>query len=434
MTVENVLLVTIDSLRHDFREMDAPTMTTLAEEGTSFENAFATGPGTTPSFPGILTGTYPLSYGGLGKLSKDRPFLARKLSSRGMATAGFHSNPFLTESFNYDIGFDTFEDYQDSLIGIATKLLPQGIEKSVVPGPVTTALKKSYELVQGKPRPYERAEVITDDAIEWLERAPDGFFEWVHYMDAHHPCFPPDSYHQDYDLGDVSNGEISDLYSRAIENPDSVTEEKHRILVDSYRASLRYVDDQIGRLLSSLQEEDRFKDTMIIVTSDHGQLFGDFGEYGKPYRLYDALIKIPLVIQNAPAESRSQTQTLVSLVDLPPMIHDALGTDRPESYEGIEPDRNEPRESISVEHQVDDDVIVGVRTKEEKYVIDNINDEERGYIVNPEEQKVQKLGDISQSSRISVLERFNDLEVSKPDYVAQINEDTERRLEDLGYL
>ena len=434
MTVENVLLVTIDSLRHDFQEADAPTMMSLAEEGASFENAFATGPGTTPSFPGILTGTLPLSYGGLGKLKEERPFLARELNSRGMATAGFHSNPFLTESFNYDIGFDTFEDYQDSLIGLATTLFPQGIEKSVVPGAVTTALKKSYELVQGKPRPYEQAETITDDAVEWLEQAPDGFFEWVHYMDVHHPCFPPDSYLRDYDLGDVSNAEISGLYSRALENPDSITDGEHRVLVDSYRASIRYVDDQIERLLLSLREDGRYEDTMVIVTSDHGQLFGDFGEYGKPYRLYDALIKVPLLIQSPLDKHSSRNQDLLSLVDLPPMIHDALGVDCPDTYEGVKPDCGEPRKSIFAEHQVDDEVIVGVRTKEEKYVIDDTNDEEYGYSLSADEPKVLESDTITQSLKTMVIERFGDIEVSKPDYVSQVDKDLERRLDDLGYL
>lgn len=434
MTVENVLLITIDSLRHDYRQENAPTITSLAEEGTSFENAFATGPGTTPSFPGILTGTYPLSYGGLGKLSEERPFLAKKLRSRGMATAGFHSNPFLTESFNYDIGFETFEDYQDSLMDFATKLFPQGIEKSVIPGPVTTAFKKSYELIYGKPRPYEQAEVITDDAISWLETESDGFFEWVHYMDVHHPCFPPDSYLRKFDMGNITNREISNLYSRAIEEPASVTDEEHEILLNSYRASLRYVDDQIDRLLSVLRERGLFQETMVIVTSDHGQLFGDFNEYGKPYRLYDALIEIPLIVQNGPDTLPGHVEDPVSLIDLPPVIHDTLGFDQPDRYEGQPIGSGKSREWILAEHQVNDDVLVGIRTENEKYVVDNTADDEKAYSISPDGESEINPNRIDGTLKEQVLKRLDEIDVDRPEYVSQVDTATEQRLEDLGYL
>lgn len=434
MTVENVLLVTIDSLRHDFREIDAPTITELAEQGASFQQAFATGPGTTASFPAILGGSYPLSYGGIGKLSEDRPFLARELQSRGMATAGFHSNPFLTEAFNYHIGFETFEDYQDSLMNIAIRIFPQGIEKSVIPEPVTTTLKKSFELVRGKPRPYEQAEVITDDAIKWLKTASDGFFEWVHYMDVHHPCFPPESYLREFDVGYVSNGEISDLYSQSIEEPGSVNEEDHRILVDSYRASIRYVDDEIDRLLSTLREEGRFEETLVIVTSDHGQTFGNFGGYGKPYRLYDALIKVPLIIKNAPVEFNEKTEELVSLVDIPPLIHSCLGFEKPDRYEGNSPLTDKPRNWIIAEHQVGENVIVGARTNNMKYIVDGIMDEERAFEIELDGEATSHIDDVQDWLRERVLARLDETDVNMPEYVSHIDSTVENRLEKLGYL
>jgi arylsulfatase A-like enzyme len=433
MAMKNVLLVTIDSLRDDFRKTDASTIATMAEQGASFQHAFATGPGTTPSFPGILTGTYPLSYSGLGKISEERPFLAKELRSNGLETAGFHSNPFLSESFNYDIGFETFEDYQDSLMGVVTKIFPQGIEKSVIPGPFTSVLKKSYEFIRGKPRPYEQAEIITDDAIEWLKNTSSSFFEWVHYMDVHHPCSPPDSYLREFGIANKSNGEISELYSRAIEAPESVTEEKHQILVDSYRASIRYVDDQIQRLLNHLKQSGDLDETLVIVTSDHGQLFGDLNYYGKPYRLVDPLIKVPLIIKNGPYSFEESTDELVSLVDLPPMIYDALNLSALGSYEGRSLASN-PRELILAEHQVNDGILIGGRSMQEKYVVDTIHETERAFHIDSTGKTEVAPARISESLRDRVTRRLNEVEVDHADYISEIDSTTEKRLEDLGYL
>jgi arylsulfatase A-like enzyme len=127
--MQNCLLLTIDSLRFDYLNDEiTPTIADLAVDGHSFERVFATGPGTTPSFPAMLTGTLPLSYGGLGPLSEDRPRVAEQLRDKGLATAGFQCNPFLSRHFNYDRGFDVFEDYQNPLMGVATRLFPRGIE------------------------------------------------------------------------------------------------------------------------------------------------------------------------------------------------------------------------------------------------------------------------------------------------------------------
>lgn len=434
MTVENVLLITIDSLRHDFKSSDAPAISELSKQEVSLGNAFATGPGTTPSFPGILSGTYPLSYGGLGKLSDKRPFLAEELRSHGFETAGFHSNPFLSRQFNYDRGFNTFNDYQEPLIEVMTKLFPNGIEKSRLPNTISSLLKVTYKAVKGKPRPYERAETITTDVINWLESASKGFFCWCHYMDVHHPCFPPESYLNEYVSGSISHGQISDLYSNAVENPESMTDSDHRILVNSYRASIRYIDDQVVRLIDTLREQGRFQKTLIIITSDHGQLFNEFGEYGKPYRMYDSLIKVPLIVANSPVQKETFKSNLVSLIDIPIFIHEVLNVDVPGSYEGKNIGEERGRNTILVEHQHGDDVVIGVRSNSEKYVLNNIYQEERAYEINYPEESRADITDIDASLREEAVLRLNEIEVKSPDYIGELDETAQQRLRDLGYL
>ncbi|MFB9809237.1 sulfatase-like hydrolase/transferase [Haladaptatus pallidirubidus] len=123
--IKNVLLITVDSLRYDWTltgDLELPTTNELVKDGTYFNSAFATGPGTSASFPAMLTGTLPLSHSGLGPLNDDRPRVASNLRKAGLNTGGFQSNPFLSRHFNYDVGFDIFEDYQNPLMGIATKV------------------------------------------------------------------------------------------------------------------------------------------------------------------------------------------------------------------------------------------------------------------------------------------------------------------------
>lgn len=145
-----------------------PGTSALMDRGvdlTAFERAYATGPGTTPSFHALLTGTLPLSFEGLGPVCDNRPSVLGRLRKAGLSTAGFHCNPFLSKHFRYDVGFDAFRDYQNPLMGVATRIFPRGIEIS---DPklrwldyrlhLTDALKMAYRLVSGKPRPYVSAD------------------------------------------------------------------------------------------------------------------------------------------------------------------------------------------------------------------------------------------------------------------------------------
>lgn len=446
--VRNVLLVTVDSLRFDAAarlasERDS-ALSMLAAEGVWFSQAFTTGPGTTSSFPGILTGTLPLSHGGLGPLSSTRPRLSEAFQRAGYDTGGFQCNPFLSTHFNYDRGFETFEDYQHPLMGVATRLFPRGIELN---NPalrrvddvlrVTDVVKKVYQLVRGKPRPYVGAEVITDDALAWFERR-DRFFCWVHYMDVHHPCFPPESYRKRFDAADVNQAAVSGWYSKLVRNPDALGEDELAALERLYEAAVAYTDDQIGRLIDSLRTNDRLKDTLVVFTSDHGELFGEHGQYSKPERLYDELLHVPLVVVNGPDYLSDATDGLVSLLDIPPLVHDAAGLDLHPEYEGRRPGVDAPRELILAEHEVEGDVIVGGRSAGWLYEFDEIRDERRLFDmrgdaseepVDLNEESARLVSTVRERVR-TVTEQDRDIDpVTDP----MLTADVEDRLEELGY-
>ena len=449
---QNVVLLTVDSLRAErfLRTRARDALTSLdrianGTGGTRFSSAFVTGPGTTPSFPGILTGTYPLSMGGFEPLDDQRPFLAATLSDAGVATGGFTSNPFLSTSFNYDTGFDDFVDYQNPLMGVATRLFPRGIE---APTPalqrlddylnVTTALRKGYELFAGKSRPYVAANVVTDDVIEWIQQADSPFFCWGHYMDVHHPCYPPKRYRESFDVPpDVSADDVADLYSSFVRSSATLSDSDVALLERLYDAAIAFTDDQINRVLDVLAETGHADETVVIVTSDHGELFGEHDAYAKPERLYDELIQVPLVANNLPPSVSAANDQLVSLVDLPSIIHHALSLPA-RTDDGQVPGVDAPRSHILAEHKRGDDVIVGARGSSYRFEIDNIRDAERVYsVASPQstatEERIDPDDELPEvtSLRTAVYDRLRAIDVVPPS--VSLDDDVEQRLVDLGY-
>lgn len=442
--VRNVLLITIDSLRKDYvlkGDAIAPGLVELTDEGYYFDHAYSTGPGTSPAFPALLTGTYALSYGGLGPLSQERPRLARILSRQGFSTGGFHCNPFLSRFFNYNEGFHRFLDYQNPLMGIATKVFPRGIE---INNPklrridevfnLTGMIKKTYHLLRGKPRPYVKASVIAEDAMNWLDGADPPFFCWAHFMDVHHPCYPPREYRKRFGVGSISTTEVSHRYSRLMEDSSSLDEDEIADMELLYRASISYTDDQVQRIIDRLKERELFDDTLIILTSDHGELFGEHGYFGKPARMYDELLRVPLIVVNGPSQISNAAEELVSLIDIPPTIHQALGIEIPDEYEG-QLLGNGPREFVMAEHEVEGNVIVGVRSDRWLYEADEIAGNHRLYdYIDGTPEPADPDHPDAITIRNTALERLSTLEV-EPSYSAGEMEGAMReRLEDLGYL
>lgn len=446
--VENILLITIDSLRADHFDQKnlsgkskAKSLDRADGNSFSFNWAFATGPGTTPSFPAILTGTLPLSYNGLGPLTNERPRISTKLQHPGLATGGFQCNPFLSAQFNYDVGYDEFIDYQNPLMGIATKIFPRGIE---INNPklrrvddvlhITDIIKKSYQLVKGKPRPYVSAEVITDDTIEWLDETDRPFFCWTHYMDVHHPCYPPEEYRDRYDVTDATQMDVSEWYSALLREPKTLSEEEIHDLETLYEAAIEYTFDQIDRIITHLKDSGRYENTLIILTSDHGELFGEYDQYGKPERMYDELLHIPLIVANGPNYLDGATDDLVSLLDIPPLIHDALGLDIPYEYEGQIPGKDESREYVMAEHEVEGNVIVGARSEDWLYEGDEINDEHRLFDLRNGFEQVDRDHPEADIVRDAVLARLDELDIEPKYLQGDMEAGVEDRLEDLGYL
>jgi len=340
MAAQNVLVITVDSLRTDtYRTAvdgdGAPNVAALSRNASEFRQVIANGPNTPSSFPSILTGTHPLMHGGYRYLDETRPFLSSTLRDSGYSTIGYHSNPHLGPEKNYNHGFDVFNDGEEDRDDANT--LINFVDENLSSDSRLYSLLRRLWHVFGAATgasAYERAESITDDALDWLaDWNGEQFFMWIHYMDVHYPFQPPDEYLEAIGQEPLSARRVANLNDAMEESPESLTERDVEDLKALYRGELHYVDHNVGRVLDALTEQGARDETMIVLTADHGEAFGEHGRWGHHPYMYDELLRVPLIVDE-PGREPGTNDTQVSLIDLFPTICDACGVERPDGLQG----------------------------------------------------------------------------------------------------
>lgn len=275
-TGPNIVLITVDTLRADAlgsygnSRAHTPTMDSLAVEGVRFERVIAQVPLTVPSHAAILTGTYPMwnrvrdwSDGGL---SASVPTLAEIFKRRGYTTAAFVSAFVLDSMWGLDRGFDLYEDDFGSA---------------------------AYKVI--KHHSLERpAEQTVQRTLAWLEggvREP--FFLWLHLYDPHAPYSPPEPFR-----------------ARFRDHP--------------YDGEIAYTDRQLGRLMDTLKTRGLYDGALILLTSDHGEAFGEHQERQHGFFIYNPTILVPLIAKfpkGFPTPYKTVSPIVNSVDIAPTLVH-----------------------------------------------------------------------------------------------------------------
>ncbi len=330
----NLLLLTIDCLRADHLScLGYPTKTTpnldeIAGHGTLFTQAIAVGPETPVSFKALFTSSYPFMHGGRLYVTDTTTILAQVLKDHGYHTAAFHSNPWLSSFFGYQMGFDKFDDSiiksrSESLVGRLRKLLKAMVGDE-------GRLYESVRQIYASLRPgnfYSKAEAINRRAESWLQSNSNNFFLWLHYMDAHEPYLPSSRL-----IFPLKKYRLLELDMKAHRSPDVLAPLiSHWARI--YESKVAYVDAMMGALLNTLKRSNILDDTFVIITADHGQQFLEHGRYGHGHFLYDELIHVPLIIAGPGVKAQVTTEQ-VSLLDLAPTILDMLNIEKPKAFLG----------------------------------------------------------------------------------------------------
>ena len=304
----DLILVSIDTLRADhlgsygYHRDTSPHLDGLAADGARFREARTTAPWTLPSHASMMTGLYPpahgvrfytsfrfLQSGSSARLGRSHLTVAEVLRDAGYRTAAFTSTTWLTEGFGVMQGFDVLE--------------------AEVQEP--------------------SADRIVDRALAWYlreEETGSPKFLFLHFFDVHDFRSPPE-FEQRLVPEDYRGKLLEGLIALTSNTYDDLSEDDLAFAMAKYDAALMYVDSELGRLFSALRADGRFDETLIAVTSDHGEEFWDHGGSGHGFTLYEEQLRVPLILK-LPASSpvlHPEPEVSASLVDLAPTILDYAG-------------------------------------------------------------------------------------------------------------
>jgi arylsulfatase A-like enzyme len=454
--MSNVVLVTIDSLRADhlgcygYDRDVSPLIDELAADGLSFD-AYANATWTRASFPSIITSTYPLEYGGFEYLSDSRTTVGTALSRGGHRTAAFHSNLWLSRDYNYNRGFDHFYDSKSdpTLLSRLRTWVKLNLNHD---GLVYRTLQWLYDTTEEKAgmdvgQTYQDAEEITDQATDWLRTVDDDdVFCWVHYMDVHHPYVPHEEAAADLGLSfDFGERYAIKLRRKMLEEPESLTDAELQTLVDLYDNEIRYTDAQIERLLDVVDETIGLEDTAVIVTSDHGEEFGEHGGFSHNPSFYDELLHVPFVVNGADRVGQTdvtghQPEEL-ELLDVPPTISDLADVEPPAEYRGrsaLDAMDSDKDADVFSETWREDDYKLSLRADGAKFIWNRETSEKEFYDLEVDPKETENLvgeDDRAAEYETRIREHLAELRESNEDLPdVGMDVETEERLRNLGYL
>ncbi len=271
------------------------------------------------------------------------------LKNNGYETIAFNaSNPFVGKSFGYDRGFDSFNDFLQPMQaggGAMTFLREKTIKHKKLFG----ILRKIQRNFYNKPRslfnsirfkfkfspPTVSSFFIKSKFLDWYKkREKKPFFAWLHFMDTHGPYDAGEKWRHFFD-GNISRGDRIEIKKIPMERKKSEGIDKKDFLkmIALYDGSIKKVDEAIGSILKKLRNNGEYENTLIIITADHGEEFGEHGDYGHFAKLYDELLKVPLIIK-FPGRDPKKVEFLSGLMDIPPTILSTLGIEIPASFRG----------------------------------------------------------------------------------------------------
>ncbi len=283
----HVVLVFLDTTRADhlgtygYRRDTTPTLDALAAEGAVFESARTIAPWTLPSVRAALSGAQPERW------AEQQP-LQTLLEADGFATMASFSNVFMTPAFGMDRDWDTRWFHTRN-----------------------------------------RAEDIVDHGLTFLDaHAERDALVLLQFMDAHKPYSEPEQYLGRWAPEPWEGPSIKTEALRRLPEDHPKIDEVREYVMGRYDQSLRYIDDQLARLLAQVRD-----DAIVVVWADHGEEFWDHGGFEHGHTFYDELLHVPLIVR-APGVPPGRLDTPVSLLDLAPTVLDLVDLPIPDGLDG----------------------------------------------------------------------------------------------------
>ncbi len=339
----SVILISIDTLRADhlscygYHRNTTPHIDRLTKEAILFQRAYAPSSWTLPSHASIMTGCYPSMHNAhrsehtkppyfCTKLSDDNMTIAELLSDNGYDTAGIVAGTLCKAMFGLGQGFRVYDDDLD----------PWGGER------------KAHEINELVFAWLNKREAQLAQQKFLLLHITLPVFLFVHYFDPHQSYMPPAPFDQKYPGRDdaliVTYGGTSAasyeeqeiaLLKDVIKRKHALTPKERDHLVALYDGEVSFVDDAVGKLMQKLKELKLYSNSMIIVTADHGESFGEHQLTTHGLALYDDNLRVPLIVKYPVRRNKGAVAYYpVSLVDIFPEILSTVSLPIPRNIQG----------------------------------------------------------------------------------------------------
>ncbi len=335
----NILLIVLDTVRADHLSLygygrdTTPHLARLANRGVRFDRARSAAPWTLPSHSSLFTGRWPHELGveRLGWLDATYTTLAEFLGSRGYTTAGFVANQFFCgHESGLSRGFQTYRDYpinpgevvRASSLGwflarTGSRIRDELLWLLTTRGPTSISLDF----------PRKTAAMVNRELLDWLGgtgRKP--FFAFLNYFDAHDPYLPSQQPARPWGSVPKSRREFQMLRDWQKMNKKSLDPASLSLAQDSYDDCIAALDRDLGALMDELQRRNILDQTLLILTADHGEQFGEHGDYGHGMSLYQPEVHVPLLVSfPGRVPDGRVVREAVSLRDIPATVVDLIG-------------------------------------------------------------------------------------------------------------
>lgn len=352
----NVILLVVDTLRGDrlscygHRRRTTPRLDALAEEATVYTRAISPGAWTPPSHASMFTGTYPSRHG----VDRSHPYLDTALTTlpdwlhaEGYRTFGISSNYWISSATHYDRGFDVFYQSWQLLQAQANPALERQRRRD--PGyagsPAPSAAERLRATVNRVDAGFWRtccapfmsvdmgARRVNRVVQRWMRQwtnldAP--FFAFIHYMEPHLPYHPPARFVRRH-LGareERAAWRVNQHALKFMSGQVAMSAEDFELLGALYDAEISYADECIGELVEGLRATGLLDQTLLVITSDHGENLGDHGLMDHMFSLHESIVRVPLVVRYPGGRPRGVDASLVQTLDIFPTVVAATGAGR----------------------------------------------------------------------------------------------------------
>ncbi len=317
----NVILLVMDATRGDrcsvngYERDTTPALEKLATEGLNFRNAWSPAGWAGPAHASMFTGLRPNRHGFFSGnreyLDQRAVTLAERMRKVGYRTGCISNNLHVSEDYGLTQGF-----------------------QYVVP------------LFKDLDRPYPFAIATHDLALEWIRKVKSEggpYFLFINDMESHLPYTPPDEFAERFVSSDLDSETVQaarDLRSagwfRHNLGIETIPAEQIRALSDLYDAEIACLDHEVGRFTDTLREEGLLDDTLLIITSDHGEYLGDHNMTSHEFGMYRSLRYVPLVVRlPGAARAGEVSDEVVRLEDIYATIEELCRLPVPRAIDGL---------------------------------------------------------------------------------------------------